>query len=108
MRRASATNFLFHAEVQDHTLQCFTYVYNAVVRCNLASLNRPRIMLIRQALPFWRLQRLGNTAMFTAPWPSTCANQSQVRARTLAMDSQTLADHPAPEHSLRNQTALGV
>lgn len=24
------------------------------------------------------------------------------------MDSPTLAEHPAPEHSLRNQTALGV
>lgn len=31
MRRASATNFLFHAEVQDHTLQCFTNVYYALV-----------------------------------------------------------------------------
>ena len=24
------------------------------------------------------------------------------------MDSPTLAEHPAPEHSLRNQTVLGV
>ena len=53
MRRASATNFLFHAE--DH-----------VEKAGVAFLEAPK-----------------------------------VRARTLAMDSPTLAEHPAPEHSLR-------